>query len=268
DLLTDEMGVKWGFFALSIFIILIFVIVNARKINNFILSFIFLIILFDLRTFAGDALSARIMPYSIPNEVQSIPQEMLNKRIIVNESEYAGQRALYHPYWTPYGYSQYSPNKYVDKFTAIEVDITSSRGEGFEDFQYVDELYELGVLGLFDNGKFLPSVENEPDIHYIKQGDFKGKNIYSSETGEYKFEIDSDNSTYVDTFLKNDYEMDVFINGVYFIPEARDTFMGLQLGPGKNEISIKYVPRDFYFGLLISVIYMFAFLFSIKKIKN
>lgn len=268
NLLTDEMGVKWIFFALSMFIFLIFVIVKVRKINNYILAFIFLIILFDLRTFAGDALSARIKPYSIPGEVQNIPQEMLNKRIIVNESEYAGQRALYYPYWTPYGYSQYSPNKYVDKFTAIEVDVTSSRGEGFEDFQYVDELYELGVLGLFDNGKYLPSIEKEPDIHYIKQGDFKGKNIYSSETGEYKFEIDSDNSTYVDTFLKNDDEMDVFINGINFTPEARDTFMGLQLGPGKNEISIKYVPRNFYIGLLISVGYMLAFLFAIKKIKN
>lgn len=227
----------------------------------------FCIILMDIRTFAGDAIGARIYEYSIPEEVE-IPSEMLNKRIIVNESEYAGQRALYHPYWTPFGYSQYSPNKYVDKFTAIEVDVTSSRGEGFEDYQYLDELYELGVLGLFDNGKFLSSVEKQPAIHYIKQGDFKGENISANETGEYKFEILSDESVYIDTFLKNDEEMDVYINGLSYTPEAKDTFMGLQLGPGKNLIEIKYTPRNFYFGSLVSFIFILGFLFAVKKIKN
>ncbi len=151
-----------------------------------------------------------------------------------------------------------------------------------------DFYYNILELGSFDNGEEVmlevelleDTLKLEDYMFYVLDMDKFSKAInILSDKGALK--IEEHRSDYIrgsvqvnDDFLlytsiPYDDGFTVTVDGDVVHPDkVLDTFMALKLEKGNHDIVIKYVPKGFKSGVVISLIFLLAFLFTKKKYKK
>lgn len=230
--------------------------------------FAVLVMLFDYRYFSLDFTSIRITRFSNPSRI-SIPAVCLYQRCLLENTDYSSYEGIATKAYTPYGYSQFSGMEYLE-FYSKNIGGNpkfSSRSENLRTNINLDELEKAGFKAIV--------MANHNNIYYFKDRkidlfveDLPGKYIRRSE-GDVKLEVVVPESATYQTTMRYSPYWDVKINGNTSQFEKSGIFTKIYLEKGSNLISIKYIPYDLIYGILIgSGLFIFGYLLHTFLIKR
>jgi len=230
--------------------------------------FVVLIMLFDFRYFSLDFTSIRITRFSNPNRI-SIPAVCLYQRCLLENTDYSSYEGIATKAYTPYGYSQFSGMEYLE-FYSKNIGGNpkfSSRSENLRPNLNLIELEKAGFRAIV--------MANHNNIYYFKEKkidlfveDLSGKYIRRNE-GDILLEVVVPESGKYQTTLRYSPYWDVKINGNTSRIEKSGIFTNLYLEKGSNLISIKYIPYDLIYGILIGFcLFIFGYFFYTFLIKR
>lgn len=238
-----------------------------KRLLNFIHILLFFLVLFDYRYFGDEVLLTR--SGSIPeNQIIEIPENIEKSRIIFSgDSRGFAQMSLYQNSWSPMGYSQYAPNKYISEFKKIDLNVTRSSGIiNTEDLiKYKHNFNDLGISGFYDvksNVLYPTSFDN-----YFYNSIFKNNQIevaiksIEAEEGNINFIVDSPKSQNMQTNIRYFQDMDVFIDDIKINKSRNGLFIDFKMPEGSHKVNIKYVPRLFQYGVAIMGLYLLLITF-------
>lgn len=265
NLLVTPMGNYWMFISMATVVLIlglyIFMRIKKRigkKAIMIISILLLLLISFDLRYFVDDVLEARIYPLDDIKLVE-VPDEIKNKRFLLGTGDDGlALKSLNQDIWSPLGYSQYAPNNYTDQLNKAGLEISKTSGDPVREEQYssLPLLYDLGILGYFDESKVSLS-SSIPKIPYIKTaGENYEVDNYNTKEGNLSFTINTPESTRIDTSIKYTPDMKIKINNVKAVTYKNNLFLSFDSVAGSNFVQIKYFPRLFYYGLIVAVLYI------------
>jgi hypothetical protein len=255
----------WG-----VLLILSVMLVSIKNKMSFKLVPLFavLVMLFDYRYFSLDFTSIRITRFSNPSRI-SIPAVCLYQRCLLENTDYSSYEGIATKAYTPYGYSQFSGMEYLE-FYSKNIGGNpkfSSRSENLRTNINLDELEKAGFKAIV--------MANHNNIYYFKDRkidlfveDLPGKYIRRSE-GDVKLEVVVPESATYQTTMRYSPYWDVKINGNTSQFEKSGIFTKIYLEKGSNLISIKYIPYDLIYGILIgSGLFIFGYLLHTFLIKR
>ena len=88
----------------------------------------------------------------------------------------------------------------------------------------------------------------------------KGRKLFGS--------INSNKNGYLLLTIPYDKNIKVYVNGKEKkISKATNAFIKLKINKGNNKVVLKYVPSEFYIGLVISILFIITFIYLYKNEK-
>ena len=175
--------------------------------------------------------------------------EFDNQRVFDSTNTINGNNALFHKAWGLFGYSIFAPQQ-IDTYLKSLGFRSVRTQEGLDDLHiqsdyFVNELKSLGITkintvqGVIDTDiKFFP-LKN-PQIE-----------VLSLNTSEQKHSLDikSELPTTLQTYLRYDYDWQLYINGVSSPIKNENGYLSFEVPEGLNHVVIKFVPMHFYKNL-------------------
>lgn len=189
--------------------------------------------------------------------------EFKDQRIVVNDSLYFWNYALYYSSWGVFGYSQYVPGNYEDMFKELQIKGTKV----LTSFSTINNFKELGVTRFIQNNN-ITVLQNSPD-DLFKPFNGRIRNLNRSE-GHFDLDVESDNSQKLQTRIKNYPGWEVELDDTKTpILNKNDVYISFMIPKGETHIHMEFIPKVFYFSILISLFGLFfSWLLLWKKITN
>lgn len=204
-------------------------------------------ILIDLMYFSRDLIDIRTDNIKDLTKIE-ISETFKNKRVIVEKGEIENNESLYYDFWWPYGYSQFRDKEYYNNFKSNEIS-EISRPENVDLVPAKYDFYNsIGVVSIISDDNI--ETLNKNNIDLIKQsveGDYINK-----EEGYIVFKLHVKEPTILHTYIKNLPGWQVYIDG-YKADLGEELFIQLNITEGAHIVELRYIPYDFYYGLLLAV---------------
>jgi len=223
-------------------------IIKNKLVDFILVIFLVCIVLSDLYYFNQDILQQRINNISkfiIPKTSQNYD----NTRVLARYLNLEGMENIYPKNWSPFGYSQLKEDEYVKVFYDSGLGKLKRSDSEFPK----DDLKKISDIGI----KFVLEKESEvivsnKKIEIIKE-DIDGEYLKKNE-GNIEMVLNSDKDQKVTLLLKYNKNWKIMLNNNEIDYTKENIFMGINILKGENKISIKYIPYDFYLGIVISII--------------
>lgn len=233
---------------------------NKLKSNFKIYQVLFIVLLFfDLWYFSKDLMNFRTQRINTEElRRYTLSEEFDNKRIVVTANNIEDSYGLYYKNWSPYGYSQFIPEKYEDFFE--KNDDMYLRKSLETDIETVPEksLRKLGIYAVYDpsNDETMSKtkyINKDLPLDIITTDDIEGSYIFKQE-GHIKFNITTKEEQLLNTYIRGDAGWRLYINGESTELNYDDVFLAFRIPEGESIVELKYVPIYFYLGVFMSVV--------------
>lgn len=219
---------------------------------------VFVIIFLDLKFFNLDVLEYRIdniSNYKLPK----LDEKYSNIRVYNKTLALDGMEHTLVNSWNPFGYSQFKEKEYSKLFFDSGLSNLRKAKDAFPKDRY-PELEKFGIKYLLENENETEILKNNVDL--VLQN-IEGE-VFSKKEGEVDFKLNSQENQKIILFLKYNKNWNILINNQPVNFSKEGLFIGLNIYKGENLIKVKYVPKDFYLGLLLSILLLLPSLILIK----
>ena len=251
-------------FLIATFAILLILFIRHR--NIFLIKiFLITLIIFDLYYFGHNIVKKYDENIdSLYNRgVVELSKGYENQRIAILSKDTEYNFGLYLKSWGVLGYSQYNPTSRSLLTKTLGFKNTSKQWNSEID---TSQLAKLGVSKVLRNDG---SVIHEFDVHSSLQN-FDGILLEEkSLEGKYYFKIKSNLPQQINTFINNYPGWIIKINGKeYKNKNLVSTFIAFDVPAGDVYIEIKFVPKVFYFSLVVSSLGLIFMYLLMKRLKS
>ena len=239
--------------ASSSVLILFFIIYFFRnKFKNYNLKstilFSFIIItLIDLYYFNIDILNFRLNDIKT-FEILSVNKQFDNSRAVIRKYNLYGNEYLYYKSWSPFGYSQFKEYEYYEKFYKSDL-VSIRKSKKIIPKEKLQSLSDLGISDVIEDKDYLKTSNKKIDLILQNiDGEYSKK-----EEGSINLKLISDLDQKITLLLKYNENWNITNNNIPIKYGKEGLFINLQLKKGENNLSINYVPKEFYSGIYISL---------------
>lgn len=245
-----------------IFSFVLLLLIRFKKSWSYFASILIVLMsFFDFYYFSKDVISHRLIYISETEERVKVPEYFHDRRAVVR-SGLVGNQYLFIDSWSPFGYSNFVKNDYMNLLIDSNIDnykhIIKKSSKTYEDVK----LYRnLGIISSYQPkedsaNSVLIDLDTSPTSDLIKKYDGKVSLISKSEYGKFSFNFSGNQDSVVETYIKSDNGFRLKINGVdkTFLLDKSNVFMNFKLPSGDNTVEIYYLPSDFYLGLFITIL--------------
>jgi len=244
------------------------ILVRSKTTKTYIISvatsILVLVIVFDYRYYAADVLNLRIKNWSRESEL-TFPVYYNYHRIIDESMHVRGMKPLLRLAYTPYGYTQFVDKGYwefFNKYSLGKSPKTSYANDFIRNELKASILKNFGI-SYIRAGKTKFAVRNAQQPYFLK--DDAASEVFESSEGNITVKV-VNNSDSIYTTLKNDSNWTVKVNGKYIKPDIWESvFMKIPAPSGENILELRYIPKDFYLGVVLGVLVIIATMHLIKK---
>jgi uncharacterized membrane protein YfhO len=205
------------------------------------------VVFFDLIYFSRDVLAFRIQDIS-SYKIPSAPQELENKRAILNSLSVWGMESLYCRNWSPLGVSQLKEKEYVNYYAQLGINlrgVPSSNNSLPKDYQ---NLKEAGIVAITNidgitylNDNELDLIKNNVAGHYVEKKE-----------GHIIMQINNPADATINTYLRYNPYWKVKVDGQETKITQDGIFFDFPLSKGDHLVEIDYYPWPFFLGIIIS----------------
>lgn len=226
----------------------LFIFFRHKKRMNIALIILISSILFDYLYFTEDLIPNRISRYNSFLSIKT-PDECINRRCLLENTEIDGYESLMYKTFGPYGYSQFLSQEYKDFYIdTFKGDYRKSyRSTIIREELNIKTLENLGFTGIFlaDSG-FVPLEASQSFIN----SEIK---VIKSEESSHKIEAYISEPKYLKLNLKYTPNWLVWVNGKEVRLEKDVIFSKIMLTESNNQIEISYFPFDILYGAIIGI---------------
>ena len=258
---TEKNILVWKII-IALFIVVF--IVNLIKSNKYLRKILYILLLLDVIFISLTFLKFNNAEYSnfINLNLLRTSKAYSNQRVVFFDNSVMGNRPLLYPVWGIHGYlSAFEENSYKEYFSKNNLSIR--RAKSINEVSTHKEFYKnLGVTSII-------TLDNTQDLNLTNdlfQGPSLSVYYLQKDEGVIKAEIHSNTSQKIRVLLKQNDNWQFKVNGNKInLPKDYSFFYTLEISQGLNSFEAKYVPNDFYLGVILTIFLYPISLFLIRK---
>lgn len=225
-------------------------------------------LIFSDITFHSISISKNYLGYFNYND-NNEKQMYENKRVFIEESSSSGLQFLYNKSWSIFGFSNFVDSELLHYLANNEIKIKNSY---LTDKNSIDP-EEFNNLMPEKTGVKKVSLDEDISLNPNKQENIlKTKNIpnfYIYKEGHFKFSYTANEREEILTKIRFNPHWQIIVNNVSQEFVRYDSiFLKFVMPEGDNLVEIRYTPKPFYMGLLVSGILLIILILSLIILKR
>ena len=227
-----------------------------------------ILVIVDILLFSKVFINSQMQDYTNykNKESQELLQKFEKQRIVIMDKNIVGNQPLMYPNWGIYGYiPAFEEQNYTKYLTTngLNVRRAKSNSEIVNNLTFIESLGVKEIIG----GNSSMTISSQDTL-------IKGNNIeinyLTKKEGEINVEVFSTGAQNIKLLLKQNANWVFKLNNDVIKP-TKDTispFYSLDINTGQNILEAKYVPKDLYLGLLLSLLLLpttYLIIYTIEK---
>lgn len=257
---------SWFFgIIIASFLIIYGLITKNLNIDNgrIIKSIICLILILDLHHFSKPYIDKTLLHVEIKNS-EEYKINYPNQRLLFQNSNLSGLEYLYLKSWSLMGFSNFLQEDYY--FYLIQNKLIPSDSLVTKNIE-VRDLNNLNKLGITK----IINQNGEANLKYknldLFDENLKGEFIKKAE-GDIKFKYYLENKAQINTKIRYSENWEIKVNNQKISYQPKDIFISFEAPSGENTVEIKYIPKSFYLGTVMSGFLTIILVFMVWKFKK